>query len=208
MDPNKKDFLIAEFIAISEHFRSYQNNRLNIVLLSVPAIGAIMLHCYEREHLVRGISVFLLYVLLALLITLDEVFMKRLRNYTQRLSKIEEEFEIVGYATQRITDVKNNHRDATTKAFRVILHLLNITIFLYAVLAYVKMRDVLFIKLPFKILTNDLMIPTILAAISLGYYFVTMKQLDTKGLPGKIEKMNSTDATPEPVINEEPAKMN
>lgn len=197
MHDHRKDFLITEFTAISDHFRSYQNNRLNNVLLSVPAIGAIMLHCYEREHLVRGISVSLLYILLSLLITLDEVFMKRLRNYTRRLSIIETEFEVEGYVTMRIKDVQNNYKDATTKAFRIIFHLLNFTITSYAILSYAKMREFLLNKLQIQNIFLDMLVLSILILIGFSFYDHTKKQLDTKNLPGvdQDEDANSNHST-------------
>lgn len=199
MDECQKQFLLAEYTSISEHFRSYQMNRLNIVLLSIPAVGAIMLNCYEKEHQVRIISVVLLYILLCLLITLDSVFMKRLRNYTRRLAQIEKEFKVIGYSTQRINDVRNNHKDATTKSFRIIFHLINWTILFYSLLTLIKVREFVIKIFEFEKYVLDRIFPTIIVFLSLLFYVIIVKQLDTKRLSSSIDHNDKPDTQAVPL---------
>lgn len=127
---DSKDILLIEYSAICEHFRSYQSNRLNIVLFTFPAIGALMLACLQMSFILQMLSSVLLYSVLYTLVRIDNVFMRRLRFYSHRLSEIEKEGNVRGHATQRLAN-PNLATDATTNTIRAIIQVLNFTISLY-----------------------------------------------------------------------------
>lgn len=192
---DKSQLLIAEYTAISEHFRSYQSNRLNIILIAIPAFGAIMLNLYDKTFVVQIFSVIMLYLFLFFLMLIDNVFMKRLRNYTIRLSEIETEFKVNGHANKRLSNLEAN-KDATTNTIRTIVQALNLFVALYSImLLYIKFFQESNSNICYGFRVNQLifLIPIIIGII---LFFVIRNVINTKYLPTKTEE-NYTKSKPE-----------
>lgn len=146
----KKEFLITEYSSLMEHFRSYQSNRLNIILAGIPITGAIALNAFEKtdRFVVLG-SILLMYGVPVCLVLVDKIFMKRLRRYSKRLAFIEAEFEVMGYSRERLDTLseesksgvgkKKGEGDQMTQSINRILHFLNFFISSYALGHFIKL---------------------------------------------------------------------
>lgn len=184
----KTEFLTTEYSALSDHFRAYQSNRLNVMLLSVPAFGGLMLQCYEKNHGLQIISCIILYLLLLVLINIDIVFMKRLRNYTIRLAAIENEFKIWGFSSERLLNVTGGTRDATTKTSKSIIHILNASTFSYSLVILCVARNCKKENCwcaDFDFCCHLVWIPAI---VTIVLFIYTQSQLDTTKLDKSIKE--------------------
>jgi len=175
---SKKKLLIAEYTAITDHFRAYQSNRLNIILLAIPSVGAIMLNAIDKNNILQILCLLMLYLIIFFLVLIDNVFMRRLRNYTIRLAAIEKKFSVFGHARHRLTN-KNSPQDATTNTIRHVLQGLNTFIALYSTIILYNMRinEIYWSTLEFKILVCFIVsIPVI---ISIVFYFRIKNKVNT-----------------------------
>lgn len=182
-DDPQTQFLLAEFNSIAEMFRTYQTNRLNIVILAVPVFGAIMINCFKESVQIQVMSTIVMYIILFSLVDICCMLMKRLRNYSIHISCIESKFDIKdGYSTLRLADVENGRDDATTKTVESIIHTLHIAVFFYVLfLIYnLKVKTVYFCDLKPFVAT------ILLLCFGTVFVFVTVnivRTLDTRKLP-------------------------
>lgn len=184
---NKEQLLIAEYTAITDHFRIYQSNRLTIVLVTIPAVGALMINVLDKEFLVQIFSCIMLYLILLFLISIDNIFMKRLRNYTIRLSEIECDFLVVGHASARLKNERNNYetssKDATTNTIRNVIQVLNIFISFFSfMLIYVHFQNN-FSESTILGLPVYLLVYTLPFVILIIFLLLIHKRLRTTNLP-------------------------
>lgn len=171
----KLEFLINEYTVVSDHFRSYQKNRLTILLLGVTALGGIMLNAIEWDIVVQIFSLFMLYILVPFLVYIDGIFMRRLRVYTLRLSEIEKDFDIIGHATKRRQDT--TMRDATTNSVRSIIHAMNVFVFMFALMIFYYQKTTIHFT------DQHRWIGIVLTSVfTLSYFFVIEKKVNAATL--------------------------
>lgn len=179
----KEEFLISEYEVVSEHFRTYQKLRLNIIVFAIPALSALMLQCLKEDFLMQSLCTIMLYFVLFFLIRIDSFFMKRLRNYTIRLMEIELYFDFNGHATKRLKSDKK-HEDATTNTIRTIFNMINIFILLYVLLIYFSkiIKQIPQAEEIFEIIKSigELFLPLGMFVL---FHFYTKRSVNTKSLP-------------------------